>query len=156
MMIFTLKSSDFIQNGIIPKRFSCDGEDLSPHLEWTGIPQNTVAFVLIMDDPDALMGTWDHWLLFNIPSTITKLEAGIKQLPEGTKVGRNSWQRNDYGGPCPPDREHRYFFKLYALDTLLELPYGATKKEIEAAMQSHIIFQATLIGRYNRPQNRKA
>jgi len=155
-MTFIIKSSDFMHNGIIPRRFSCDGEDLSPSLEWEDAPKETKSFVLIMDDPDAPMGIWDHWLLFNIPSNMTKLEAGITQLPEGTKVGINSWQRNDYGGPCPPDREHRYFFKLYAVNTMLDLPHGATKREIEEAIQPYIISQAILVGRYNRPQNMKS
>jgi Raf kinase inhibitor-like YbhB/YbcL family protein len=152
-MAFTVKSPNFSNNAVVPTHFTCDGDDLSPALEWAGAPQATKSFVLIMDDPDAPMGVWDHWLLFNIPSNVTKLEEGIKQLPEGAKRGKNSWQRNDYGGPCPPDREHRYFFKLYALDTVLDLPRGASKHEIERAMKSHILAQAELIGRYNRLQN---
>jgi len=152
-MAFTVKSPDFPNNAVVPTRFTCDGDNLSPALEWTEAPQATKSFVLIMDDPDAPMGVWDHWLLFNIPSNVTKLEEGIKQLPKGTKSGKNSWQRNDYRGPCPPDREHRYFFKLFALDRTLDLPEGAAKKEIERAMQPHILVQAELIGRYNRLQN---
>lgn len=130
-MALIIKSKDFNNGELIPARFTCDGKDISPNLEWDNVPASTKSFVLIMDDPDAPMGTWDHWILFNIPANIDKLESNIKQLPQGMKVGKNTWGRNDYGGPCPPDREHRYFFKLYALDSMLDLEDGITKQELE-------------------------
>lgn len=152
-MTLMIKSPDFSNNTVIPTRFTCDGTNLSPALEWAGAPLATKSFVLIMDDPDAPMGVYDHWLLFNIPKNVTKLEEGIKKLPQGTKGGQNSKKSIHYTGPCPPDREHRYFFKLYALDTALDLPEGASKHEIEKAMKGHILAHTELIGRYNRPQN---
>lgn len=152
-MVLKIISKDFNDGEFIPSKFTCDGNDISPLLEWDNVPASARSLVLIMDDPDAPMGTWDHWILFNIPANINKLESNIKQLPEGTKVGKNSWNRNDYGGPCPPDREHRYFFKLYALDTILNLDNGITKTELEQAMKDHILEQAEIIGLYNRIQN---
>ncbi|OGQ21520.1 MAG: hypothetical protein A3I05_03700 [Deltaproteobacteria bacterium RIFCSPLOWO2_02_FULL_44_10] len=151
-MTLTLKSNGFDANGLIPQKFTCDGKDISPELEWSGVPAGTKSLALIVDDPDAPMGTWDHWLLFNIPMNVTKFSEGMKARPLGTIEGKNSWNRTGYGGPCPPDREHRYFFKLYALDTTLSLKTGATKKEIEKAMQGHILAQTELIGRYDRPR----
>ena len=106
-----------------------------------------------MDDPDAPMGTWDHWILFNIPYDVHELEENIQTLPLATKTGQNSWKENKYGGPQPPDKMHRYFFKLYALDTTLNLETGASKLDIEDAMQPHILDQATLMGRYSPPSN---
>lgn len=148
-----LHSSDFSHEGVIPKKFTCDGEDVSPELSWTGVPEEAKSLALICDDPDAPMGTWDHWIVFNISPETTDFSEGMKQFPKGTRFGQNSWKRNDYGGPCPPDREHRYFFKLYALDTLLDLPDGSTKKEIMQVMEGHILKHAELMAHYNRPQN---
>ncbi len=152
-MAFEINSSAFNNGETIPVQFTCDGQDFSPALGWSGAPEGTKSFALIMDDPDAPMGTWDHWLLFNLPADTPSLPEGISDLPVGTRVGQNSWGRNDYGGPCPPDREHRYFFKLYALDTTLNLQTGAMKAELERAMQGHILAQAEIIGNYNRPEN---
>jgi Raf kinase inhibitor-like YbhB/YbcL family protein len=133
----------------IPEVYTCKGEDISPPLAWDGIPDSTTSLVLIMDDPDAPVGTWDHWIVFNLPPDLIGLEEDARSLPEGSLTGQNSWRRNDYGGPCPPGgARHRYFFKLYALDVLLDLPVGAKKSQIETAMQGHILAQAELIGIY--------
>ncbi|MEI6187179.1 MAG: YbhB/YbcL family Raf kinase inhibitor-like protein [Alphaproteobacteria bacterium] len=152
---FSLASKSFQANQMIPEKFTCDGSDYSPALEWYGTPDKTKSFVLIMDDPDAPIGMWDHWILFNIPSSVTHLNENLHILPHGTKMGNNSWNRGKYGGPCPPDREHRYFFKLYALDCLLDLAEGATKQAIETAMEAHILASAELIGLYDLRKRRK-
>ena len=142
-----LTSPAFANNGAIPSEYTCDGNDLSPELSISDVPSNSKSLVLISDDPDAPVGTWDHWVVFNMnPST--------KEIPKGTEpkgaAGKNSWGRTGYGGPCPPSGTHRYFFKLYALDTMLHLPQGATKKDIEKAMHGHIITQAELMGTYKK------
>ena len=142
-----LTSPAFTHNGAIPSEYTCDGSDLSPPLEISDVPSNAKSLVLINDDPDAPVGTWDHWIVFNIPSSIEDIPKGTE--PKGT-AGRNSWGRTGYGGPCPPSGTHRYFFKLYALDTELNLQEGATKKDLERAMQGHIIAQAELMGTYKR------
>lgn len=146
----TLTSPQFTDGGSIPSRYTCDAQNYSLPLQWENVPSAAKSLVLIMDDPDAPMGTWDHWLVFNIPATIHSFEENMHTLPEGAKGGQNSFKTTVYGGPCPPDREHRYFFKLYALDTLLDLPEGATKTQIESAMQGHILQQTKLMGKYNR------
>lgn len=151
-MAFTLKSPAFEHNRLIPNRYTCDGTDISPPLQWSDAPSGTVSFALIVDDPDAPVGTWDHWILYNIPAAETTLVENPTHLPPGTQQGKNSWGRTSYGGPCPPDREHRYFFKLYALDTTLPLPGGATKQEVESAMENHILETAELMARYDRPR----
>jgi len=151
-MTLQLSSPEFEQEALIPAKFTCDGEDISPLLEWTGTPEATVSFVLICDDPDAPMGTWDHWLLFNLPADNFELPENIQVLPAGVREGKNSWDRTGYGGPCPPDKIHRYFFKLYALDTELDLKDGASKAEIEAAMDGHVIEMSELMARYDRPR----
>ena len=149
-MTLKISSQAFIHNNEIPKQYTCDGQDISPQLSWHDYPKETQSFVLIVDDPDAPSGTWDHWLLFNIPPNANELKEKIASLPAGTKAGKNSWRRNDYGGPCPPDTEHRYFFKLYALDKGLDLPEGASKYQIETAMMGHILAETALMGRYER------
>ncbi len=141
-----LESPAFAHNGFIPKEYTCNGADHSPPLIWKKIPENTQSFVLIMDDPDAPMGLWVHWILFNLPADCHELTG----IPSKAISARNSWGRTGYGGPCPPSGTHRYFFKLYALDTLLTLGEHATKKEIETAMQNHIIEQTELMGRYSQ------
>lgn len=148
-MAFILKSKDFNENGSIPSQFTCDGENMSPELNWQGEPANTVSFVLIMDDPDAPRGNWDHWLVFNIPAAIHELSQNCGLLPKGAEGGKNSWGKTTYGGPCPPDREHRYYFKLYALNTTLTLSHP-DKSQLESAMQGHILANATLMARYDR------
>ncbi|MCX7120433.1 MAG: YbhB/YbcL family Raf kinase inhibitor-like protein [Gammaproteobacteria bacterium] len=145
-----LTSNAFLNGELIPRQYTCDGSDLSPQLHWNGAPENTRSFVLIVDDPDAPMGNWDHWLLFNIPSNVNQLKENIAELPSGTNEGKNSWEKTGYGGPCPPSNIHRYFFKLYALDNLLPLKNGVTKEEIIKAMQGHILAHAELLGRYER------
>jgi Raf kinase inhibitor-like YbhB/YbcL family protein len=146
-MEMTIMSPAFENEAPIPVQFSCDGENYSPELIFDGIPEGTASLVLIMDDPDAPVGLWVHWVLFNLPADITG-------LPEGaTGVGLdglNSWGETGYGGPCPPGGTHRYFFKLYALDISLDLDAGATKDALESAMEGHILAQAEWMGTYSR------
>ena len=142
-----LTSSAFSHNGGIPSEYTCDGSDVSPQLIIDDVPANAKSLALIVDDPDAPVGTWDHWVVFNIPPNTKEITKGAE--PKGA-AGKNSWGRFGYGGPCPPSGTHRYFFKLYALDIMLDLPQGATKKELEKAMDEHIIAKAELIGTYKR------
>ena len=142
-----LTSPAFANNDIIPSEFTCDGADASPPLIISDVPSNAKSLALVMDDPDAPVGTWDHWIAFNIPPSTKQISKRAE--PEGI-AGKNSWGRTGYGGPCPPSGTHRYFFKLYALDTILNLPEGATKKDLEKAMQGHIIAKAELMGTYKR------
>lgn len=144
-----LTSKSFENNGNIPSRHTCDGEGISPELSISGLDKNAKSLVLIMDDPDAPSGTWDHWVKFNISTSTTQIKEG--QEPDGASGAGTSGNR-DYFGPCPPDRQHRYFFKLFSLDTKLELPEGATKKQVEEAMEEHILQSAELIGLYERNQ----
>ena len=149
-----IESDAFEAERTIPQRYTCDGEDLSPPLSWAEPPSGTLSLVLICDDPDAPIGTWDHWVLFNIPATARSLPEEVPADPivEGAGVhGSNSWDRLGYGGPCPPKGgAHRYYFRLYALDTKLDLEPGAGKKDVEKAMQGHILAQGQLMGRYGR------
>ncbi len=146
-----ITSSAFSSEELIPPKYTCDGENISPPLSWSHAPKSTRSFVLICDDPDAPMGTWDHWILFNIPVEIAAFPENISVSElSGIKSGRNSWGRNGYGGPCPPSGTHRYFFKLYALDSMLSVQEGSSKKEIENAMDGHILAEAVLMGRYKR------
>ncbi len=150
-----LTSSAFASNGNIPAKYTCDGENTSPPLQITSVPTAAKSLVLIMDDPDIpdmvkkryTIAVWDHWMVFNIPPT-------TKNIPEGKNpagiLGKNTGGKNAYAGPCPPDREHRYFFRLYALDTTLTLPEGVAKAEVEKAMEKHILAKAELVGRYER------
>ncbi len=151
---FELISTAFEQGEPIPVKYSCDGEDISPSLAWGDPPQGTQSLALIMDDPDAPVGTWDHWIVFNIP-------ADIRELPEGmapgmkfgdlaVTFGMNSWGRSNYGGPCPPGGTHRYFFKLYALDTTLPSDEMMDKKQVLAAMDGHILAETELMGTFSR------
>lgn len=152
-MAFEIRSSAFKHGEPIPRRYTCDGDDVSPPLEWTDPPDGTKSFVLINDDPDAPAGTWVHWVLFNIPATARSLPEGVsddREFPDGSRNGRNSWNRLGYGGPCPPSGTHRYFFKLYALDTVLDLPPGATKAQVLDAIEGHVLAQAELMGTYRR------
>ena len=145
-----LFSSAFNNDDILPAKFTCDGKNISPALSWKNAPQNTKSFALIADDPDASRGTWTHWILYNIPATTTSLIENIKDLPAKTEIGMNSWAKQEYGGPCPPSGEHRYFFKLYALDTILEFTQPVTSQTLEKTMNGHILAIATIMGRYNR------
>lgn len=146
-MTMALTSPAFNEGGAIPTKFTCDGEDISPELDWFGIPEGTVSLALIMDDPDAPMGTWVHWVLYNLPMDLSGLREGMTGVGLD---GTNSWNRTGYGGPCPPSGTHRYFFKLYALDTNLDLAPGAKKEALLAAMEDHILGQAELMGTYSR------
>lgn len=152
-MAIQLTSEAFSDGTMIPKRFTCDGEDLSPPLSWSGLPTETASLALICDDPDAPVGTWDHWVLFNIPVSETGLPENVPAkatLDDGSVHGNNSWGRLGYGGPCPPGGTHRYFFKLYALDIALDLKTGATKSQLVKAMEGHILDQGQLMGKYKR------
>lgn len=148
LMTFQLTSPAFTNGEKIPALYTCDGEDRIPDLVWSDAPQNTQSFALIMDDPDAPMGTWVHWVIYNLPSGTTKITNGA--LPEGAMEGMNSWDKTAYGGPCPPSGTHRYIFHLYALDTMLDLLTSGTKEELEQAMQNHVLAQTELIGVYQR------
>jgi Raf kinase inhibitor-like YbhB/YbcL family protein len=145
-----LTSAAFAEGGTIPAQYTCDGSDVSPPLVWSGAPAGTKAFALIADDPDAPAGTWVHWVLYNVPGSAAQLPEGVAG-PGGAAQGRNDFRKTGYGGPCPPPgTPHRYFFKLYALDAPLALKAGATKPEIERAMQGHTLAQAQLMGTYGR------
>jgi len=151
----TLKSSAFQSNGDIPKEYTCDGADSSPPLEWTGAPAETKTFALIVDDPDAPdpkapKMTYVHWVLYDIPASVTSLPKGTKSPPSGAREGVNDWKRTGYGGPCPPIGRHRYFHKLYSLDAALGDLGRPTKADLERAMQGHIVAQAELVGTYQR------
>lgn len=152
-MKLAIASSAFSDSGMIPRRYSCDGPDISPDLSWEGVPEGTRSLALICDDPDAPAGTWVHWVLFNIPPGEKGLPAEIAPqatLSNGALQGTNDFGRLGYGGPCPPRGTHRYYFKLYALDTMLPLNAGATKAQVEAAMTGHILARAQLMGKYKR------
>jgi Raf kinase inhibitor-like YbhB/YbcL family protein len=143
-----ISSTAFSHNGMIPPKYTCDGQDLSPQLAIDGVPENAKSLALIVDDPDAPAGTWVHWLVWNIDPKTGNIAEGA--VPAGAQQGRNDFRRPDYGGPCPPSGTHRYFFKLYALDTVLTLGRGATKADLERSMQGRIIARAELIGLYRR------
>ena len=154
-MSFTLHSPAFSHQGSIPRPYTCQGKDISPPLEWSGVPEGTRSLALIVDDPDAPdpaapRMTWVHWLLYNLPPTASGLMEGVAPdlLPEGTLEGVNDWHRTGYGGPCPPVGRHRYFHKLYALDTLLPDLGRPDKPTLEAAMKGHVIASAELVGTY--------
>ena len=142
-----LTSSVFEHNGKIPSRYTCDGDGINPELRIEGVDEDAKSLVFIMDDPDAPSGTWDHWVKFNIATTTTKIAEASE--PEGIS-GIGTSENKSYLGPCPPDGEHRYFFKLFALDSMLELEEGATKKEVESAMEGHVLQNTELIGLYER------
>jgi Raf kinase inhibitor-like YbhB/YbcL family protein len=153
-MTFALTSSAFPSGGEIPKQYTCKGSDISPPLEWTGAPQRTASFALIMDDPDAPAGTWVHWVLWNAPATAHTLPEGVpkrEQLDDGTRQGLNSFHKVGYNGPCPPGgKTHRYFFRLYALDGKLELASSASRADLDAAMKGHVLGQAEYMGTFHK------
>lgn len=153
-MTLQFKSSDFASGEKIPKQFTCEGTDISPALSWNDPPAGTKSFALIVDDPDAPVGTWVHWVAYNLPATLRSLPQNFpktEQSSDGTRQGLNDFQRVGYNGPCPPPgKPHRYFFKLYALDTALALNPRAPKKDLEAAMKGHILAQGEYMGRYAR------
>jgi Raf kinase inhibitor-like YbhB/YbcL family protein len=151
---FSLKSSAFAAGAEIPKKFTCVAADVSPALEWSGGPAKTGSFALIMDDPDAPVGTWVHWVLWNLPASAHSLPEGVakrEQLDDGSRQGRNDFSKVGYNGPCPPPgKPHRYFFRLYALDAKLALAAGATRQELDAAMKGHVLGQAEYMGTFRR------
>jgi len=146
----TVTSTAFTHEGTIPALYSCDGEDISPPISWSNVPEETESFVLICDDPDAI-GTWVHWVVFNIPGSATGLPEDVpdgKPLAGGGMHGENSWGDPGYGGPCPPMGAHHYVFTVYALDTMLTLDAGASKRNVLDAMSGHILGKGELIGVY--------
>jgi Raf kinase inhibitor-like YbhB/YbcL family protein len=162
-----LRSPAFAEGGMIPKTFTCDGSDRSPPLEWSGVPGSARALALICDDPDAPGGTWSHWVVFNLPSQVKALREGVpaeETIPEAStegsgpvveklpqaRQGKNDFGKTGYGGPCPPSGTHRYFFRLYALDTRLELGSTATRAEVFKAIEGHILAEGRLMGKYQR------
>lgn len=152
-MTIKITSSAFTEGSMIPKRYTCDAEDVSPDLAWAAVPEGTKSLALICDDPDAPMGTWVHWVLFNLPPDIRELHAEIpseKTLKNGARHGKNDFRKFGYGGPCPPGGIHRYFFKLYALDTVINLESGITKAQLLKAMERHILAEGQLMGKYKR------
>lgn len=156
-MALVLTSSAFQNSGEIPATYTCEGSNISPPVAWSGVPDNAKSLVLIVDDPDAPdpdapKMTWVHWVLYNIPVSVKSFAQGAsaKELPAGTKEGTNSWNRTGYGGPCPPIGRHRYFHKLYALDTVLPDLSAPTKEQLEKAMQGHILAKTELIGTYKK------
>lgn len=156
-MTLTLSSSVFDPNGAIPAQYTCEGRDTSPALAWSGVPAGAKSLALIVDDPDAPdpaapKMTWVHWVLYNLPPDSTGLPGAVaaNALPAGTQQGLNDWKRTGYGGPCPPIGRHRYFHKLYALDTVLPDLDRPTKAQLEQAMRGHILAEAQLIGTYQK------
>jgi len=154
-MAFILTSTAFKDGATIPGKHTCDGVDVSPPLAWSGTPAGTRSVALIADDPDAPGGTWVHWVLYNLPAEVSELPENIAKVESldlgGARQGRTDFRRPGYGGPCPPPGPaHRYFFKLYALDTRLELKAGAQKKDVEEAMEGHVLGSAQLMGTYAR------
>jgi len=147
-------SSAFQAGQAIPAKYTCEGADISPPLEWSGVPASAKSLALICDDPDAPGGTWVHWVLYDLPATITELREATEtkeELPNGARQGRNDFKQIGYGGPCPPKGgTHRYYFKIYALDIELNLKSGATKSEVENAMKGHILAEGKLMGTYQR------
>jgi hypothetical protein len=156
-MSLVLHSSEFDHGGAIPRRFTCEGDDVSPPLSWSDVPLGTRTLALIVDDPDAPDPahprlTWVHWVLYDIPPGAAVLPAGVKPsaLPPGTREGVNDWGRTGYGGPCPPIGRHRYYFKLYALDAPLGDLHRPTKAQLEQAMQGHVLAHTELMGTYQK------
>jgi Raf kinase inhibitor-like YbhB/YbcL family protein len=149
-----LTSSAFVEGAAIPAKYTGDDKNISPPLKWSGAPPGTVSFALIADDPDAPAGTWVHWVLYDLPGSTSELPEGLPKgqyLPNSAKQGLNDFKHLGYGGPAPPPgKPHRYFFKLYALDATLDLKPGATKKELERAMEKHVLAQGQLMGTYQR------
>ncbi|MGC8863059.1 MAG: YbhB/YbcL family Raf kinase inhibitor-like protein [Armatimonadota bacterium] len=149
----TITSTAFVNGGMIPPKYTADGANVSPPLAFSGVPAGTKTLALICDDPDAPHRTWVHWVLFNLPARVTRLPENVPplpKLPSGALQGRNDFGKIGYGGPAPPSGTHRYFFKVYAVDTVLSLEPGATKDRLLKAMDGHILAQGELVGRYSR------
>jgi Raf kinase inhibitor-like YbhB/YbcL family protein len=154
-----LFSSAFADHEAIPRKYTCDGEGLSPPLAWSEVPPGAKSLVLVIDDPDAPDPSapkmvWVHWVLYNIPCGSSGLAEGVRALPAGTREGLNDWRRTGYGGPCPPAGRHRYFHRLYALDALLPDLRRPSRAQLEAAMRGHVLAEATLVGTYERTHRR--
>jgi Raf kinase inhibitor-like YbhB/YbcL family protein len=154
-----ITSDAFLEGEVIPTKYTCDGDDLSPHLTWSDIPPNTKSLALICEDPDAPSGMFTHWILFDIPPTVIELPEGVsaaERLANGAVQGQNDFKRIGYGGPCPPssDSPHRYYFRLYALDTELHLQAGARREDVVPAMVGHVLATGHLMGTYKRKQAR--
>jgi Raf kinase inhibitor-like YbhB/YbcL family protein len=152
-MGLTLTSTAFVHEGKIPSQYTCDGVDISPQLAWSNVPDSVKSFVLICDDPDAPVGDWVHWVMYNIPAETREIKEKISndaKLPNGALHGINDFRKFGYGGPCPPGGTHRYFFKLYALDTVLNMSGKLTKQNLLDAIKGHILDQAILMGKYTR------
>ncbi len=148
-----ITSRAFNDGEMIPMKYTCDGNDVSPPLEWDNVPENTKSLALISDDPDAPGGTWVHWVVYDIPASMKTLTENIRperELSSGIRQGNNDWSKIGYGGPCPPSGTHRYYFKLYALNAVLSLKPGATKEQLLRAMKGHILEEAQLMGKYQR------
>lgn len=152
-MALLLESPAYSRHGLIPPKYTCDGENISPPLRWSNVPGGTQTFAIIFDDPDAPAKIWVHWVLYNIPGDLRKLDEHVPAteiLPDGAMHGTNDFKKRAYGGPCPPGGSHRYFMKLYALDTELDPGPGAIKQELLQAMEGHVIEQAELAAEYER------
>jgi Raf kinase inhibitor-like YbhB/YbcL family protein len=152
MMDIKITSNAFREGEMIPRKYTCDGPDVSPQLAWTSVPAGTASIAMVCDDPDAPRGTWVHWVIFNLPGDLRELHEGIpkeKELKNGARQGRNDFGDIGYGGPCPPAL-HRYYFKVYALDAMLSLPAGAAKSQLLKAMEGHVLGQGQLMGHYKR------
>ncbi len=154
-MSMTIQSASFAHEGTIPKLYTCEGQDISPPLTWSGVPADARSLVLIVDDPDAPdpaapLRIWVHWVLYNLPVTSSGLPEAVRTLPAGTLEGLNDWKRTGYGGPCPPIGRHRYFHTLYALDVVLPDLKTPTRKALDQAMQGHIIAEAQFMGTYQK------
>ena len=152
-MDIKITSQAFKQGGLIPPRYTCDGANISPPLQWEAVPEGTRSIALISDDPDAPVGTWVHWVLFNLPAETKQLTENIppeRTLPSGACQGSNGFGKIGYGGPCPPGGTHRYFFKIYALDAQIDLEPGAKKANLLKAIEGHIIGQGQLMGKYKK------
>lgn len=153
-MPIQITSSAFSEGNPIPKKYTCDAEDVSPPLTWSSLPAGTKSLALIADDPDAPVGVWTHWVIFNLSPTLNGLNEGVAktlQVEGGALQGNNDFRKPGYGGPCPPrGKPHRYFFKLYALDTMLSLKAGSSQSDLEKAMRGHILAQGQLMGTYSR------
>jgi Raf kinase inhibitor-like YbhB/YbcL family protein len=153
-MSLTISSPSFSSGAEIPKKFTCDGADVSPQLVWTEPPAGTKSLALLVDDPDAPVGNWNHWTMWNLPVTAGGVSEGVKKeatLADGSEQGKNDFRKTGYNGPCPPPgKPHRYYFKLFALDSKPDLKPGASKRDLDAAMKGHILAQAEWMGRYGR------
>jgi Raf kinase inhibitor-like YbhB/YbcL family protein len=155
-----ISSTAFADRKSIPQNYTCDGANISPDLSWTDVPKGAKSLVLVVEDPDAPAGTWVHWTVYNIPVDAKGLPSGVPNLlnlPHGVQQGKNSFHKIGYGGPCPPPGHgpHRYFFRLYALDAVLDIRPGVDRRELDEAMKSHIVGRAELVGRFERQTTRK-